>query len=153
MKEDKYLIAVENLFKAIDIAVNSLHKYPQERLGDDFIDFYKGLKNKILNHEIKFKNLKSHKYNIEAVFTYFQECSGPDVEYFWKQIKDANLPFTRKNRLQKILKRKRIINAIEYDFVTDIIVPYHQEGMITEEEVILLNTYLGNFENRKKNKV
>ena len=150
MKEDKYLIAVENLFKAIDIALNSLHKYPQERLGDDFIDFYKGLKNKILNHEIKFKNLKSHRYNIEAVFTYFHECSGPDVEYFWKQIKDANLPFTRKNRLQKILTRKKINNDIEYDFVTDVIVPYQQEGMITEEEVILLNTYLGNFENSKR---
>ena len=52
--------------------------------------------------------------------------------------------------MAKILKRKKINNDIEYDFVTDLIVPYQQEGMITEEEVILLNAYLGKFENRKR---
>jgi hypothetical protein len=52
--------------------------------------------------------------------------------------------------MQKILKRKKIINDIEYDFVTDVIVPYQHEGMITEEEVILLNTYLGDFEKKAK---
>jgi hypothetical protein len=60
------------------------------------------------------------------------------------------LPYKRENRMAKILKRKKIINDIEYDFVTDVIVPYQQEGMITEEEVISLNTYLGDYENRKK---
>lgn len=150
MKNEKYLVAVENLFKAIDIAINSFNKYPPVRLGSDFIDFYTGLKNKILNHEEKFKNLRSHKYNIETVFTYFQECSGPDIEFFWKQIKEANLPYKRENRMLKILKRKRINTIIEYDFVTDVIVPYQQEGMITEEEVVLLNAYLGDFEKRKK---
>lgn len=41
MKENKYLIAVDNLFKAIDIAVNLPDKYPQIKLGDDFLDFCK----------------------------------------------------------------------------------------------------------------
>ena len=41
MKENKYLIAVDNLFKAIDIAVNLPDKYPPIKLGDDFLDFCK----------------------------------------------------------------------------------------------------------------
>jgi hypothetical protein len=151
MREEKYLIAIGNLFKAIDLAIYSFNKFPPIQLGDDFVDFYKGLKNKILNHEKKFKNMTSHKYNIEAVFTYFQECSGPDVEEFWKQIKEAGLPYKRENKMVKILKRKKIKNDIEYDFVTDVIVPYQQEGMITEEEEILLKKYLGDFEMKRKN--
>ena len=150
MKEDKYLIAIENLFKAIDIALDSFNKYPPIKLGEDFIDFYKGLKNKILNHEKKFKNMTSHKYNIEAVFTYFQECSGSDVEEFWKQIKEAGLPYKRQNKLAKILKRRKINNDIEFDFVTDVIVPYRKDGLITEEESILLKQYLGDFEMKVK---
>ena len=47
--------------------------------------------------------------------------------------------------MAKILKRKKINNDIEYDFVTDVIVPYQQEGMITEEEVILLKYLFGEF--------
>jgi hypothetical protein len=149
MKEDKYLNAVEILFKAIDIALDSFNKYPPIRLGDDFVDFYKGLKLKILNHETKFKNLTSHKYNIEAVFTYFQEGSGPDVEEFWRRIKEENLPFKRENKMAKILKRKKINNNIEYDFVTDVMIPYLQEGLITEEELVLLKAYLGKFEEKQ----
>ena len=117
-------------------------------LGNDFVDFYKGLKNKISGHEIKYQNMTSHKYNIETVFTYFQECSGPDVEEFWKQIKEANLPYKRENKLAKILKRSKINNDLEYDFVTDVIVPYQQEGLITEEQAFLLSNYLGNFEKK-----
>ena len=50
----------------------------------------------------------------------------------------------------KILKRKKINNDIEYDFVTDVIVPYKQEGLITEEEMTLLGTYLDKFEEKHR---
>ena len=50
----------------------------------------------------------------------------------------------------KILKRKKINNDVKYDFVVDLLLPYQQEGLLTYEEVILLNNYLGDFEKKKK---
>jgi hypothetical protein len=153
MESKKYTEAALNLSKAAEIAIESLKKFPHEG-GDASFDFtlncYIGFAASIKNPKPIYRNLRSLKYLEEDVFTWFQEGSGKDVEEFWKRIKEEGLPYKRKNRMQKILKRKKIINAIEYDFVTDVIVPYQQEGMITEEEVILLNTYLGDCDKRKK---
>ena len=63
------------------------------------------------------------------MFILFQEGSGEGVEYFWRKIKEKNLPFNRNNKLTKIFKRKRIINDLEYDFITDVMMPYYQEGL------------------------
>jgi len=78
----------------------------------------------------------------------FQEGSGNHVEAFWKEIKNAGLPFKRENKLVKILKRGKIKNALEYDFIIDVLVPYQQEGLLTQEEVVLLNQMIGEFENK-----
>ena len=154
MKDDKYVVAVNNLFTAIDIAIKSIKKYPPINWDDNavnqFVDVYIMYKERRTNCEKKFQNLSSLKYSVQDIFTYFQECSGLAVEEFWKQIKDAGLPYKRENKLAKILKRRKINNDIEYDFVTDVIVPYTQEGLITEEESILLKQYLGNFEMKVK---
>ncbi|MNY73060.1 hypothetical protein D3C86_2117470 [compost metagenome] len=50
----------------------------------------------------------------------------------------------------KILKRKKINNIREYDFVIDVMIPYEQEGLIDQDEVILLNDLISQFEMRKK---
>jgi len=154
MASKKFTEATQNLSKAAEIAIESLEKFPPKEYD---LDSYKHVLNCckerlffINNPEPKYQNLRSLKYLEEDVFIRFKECSGEDVEEFWKRIKEENLPFKRENKMAKILKRKKINNDIEYDFVTDVIVPYQQEGMITEEEVILLNTYLGNFENSKR---
>lgn len=151
---NKYLAAVDNLIKAIDIAIKSVKKYPPINWDDEavnqFVDVYIMYKERRINCEKKFQNLSSLKYNVQDIFTYFQECSGPDVEEFWKQIKEADLPYKRENKLAKILKRRKINNDIEYDFVTDVIVPYQQEGLINEEESLLLKKYLGDFEMKVK---
>lgn len=153
-ESEKFTKAKFNLAKAAEIAIESLKKFPSNNWDNSFLNHflncYKKFEYDIKNPEPKFRNLRSLKYLEEDVFIWFQEGSGENVEYFWEKIKEEGLPYKRKNKMQKILKRKKIINAIEYDFVTDVIVPYQQEGMITEEEVILLNTYLGDFEKRKK---
>jgi hypothetical protein len=154
MASKKFIEAAQNLSKAATIAIESLKKYPPKywETGElnHVVNCYDERLFFINNPEPKFQNMRSLKYLEEDVFTRFQECSGENVEEFWKRIKEENLPFKRENKMAKILKRKKINNDIEYDFVTDVIVPYQQEGMITEEEAVLLNTYLGNFENRQK---
>lgn len=154
MASKKFIEATQNLSKAAEIAIESLEKFPPKEYD---LDSYKHIlyccKERLFfinNPEPKYQNLRSLKYLEEDVFIRFKECNGESIEEFWRRIKEENLPFKRENKMAKILKRKKINNDIEYDFITDVIVPYQQEGMITEEEVILLNTYLGNFENRKR---
>jgi hypothetical protein len=155
MPSKKYEEVSLNLIKAADIAIESIKKFPPKKESKDFsrhlLNCYQENKELIINAEPKFRNLTSLKYDYEVIFTRFQEGSGEDVEEFWKQIKEASLPYKRENKMAKILKRKKIKNDIEYDFVTDVIVPYQQEGMITEEEEILLKKYLGDFEMKRKN--
>lgn len=154
MASKKFTEAAQNLSKAAEIAIESLKKFPPKEYDNDYYKYIlKCCIERLFfinNPEPKYRNLRSLKYLEEEVFTRFQECSGENVQEFWRRIKEENLPFKRENKIAKILKRKKINNDIEYDFVTDVIVPYQQEGMISEEEVILLNIYLGNFENRKR---
>lgn len=153
---DKYTEAALNLSKASEIAIESIKKFPPKKWDDwtfnHILSCYEERKNMINNPEPKFRKLRSLKYLEEDVFTRFQEGSGEDVEYFWKRLKEEELPYERENKMAKILNRKKINNDIEYDFVTDVIVPYQQEGLITEEEMILLGTYLSKFEEKHRNK-
>jgi hypothetical protein len=154
MKSAKYLQAVENLVKAIDIAIDVVKVSPlkdfREQDKQQFILVYSDWKEDIINPEPQYANMASLKYSIDAVFTYFQEGSGQTVELFWQKIKEVDLPYKRENKMAKILKRKRIKNDIEFDFVIDVLVPYQQEGLINEDDVVLLNKLIGDFE--KKNK-
>lgn len=161
MKQDKYTEASQNLAKAADIAIAVVQKFPPKGWNEHyvtenkneinhFIDVYKEWKENALNPKPQFRNLKSLKFVYENIFTEFQEGNGDYVEEFWKEIKTQNLPFKRENKLAKILKRKKINNIHEYNFVIDVIVPYQQEELINTEEVVLLNEWLGVFENRKK---
>jgi hypothetical protein len=150
MKNLKYKQAVENLTEATNIAIQVIKEYPPKELNDfqwnHIINVYYEWKEGIVNPEPKFDNMGSLKYSIDAVFTYFQEDKGHTVDKFWEKIKEANLPYKRENKLAKILKRKRIKDDIEYDFVIDVIIPYQQEGLINEDEVVLLNNLIADFE-------
>jgi hypothetical protein len=155
MKNAKYVEASENLVKAIDIAIDVLKVAPpkdfREQDKQQFISVYSGWKEELINPQLQYANMASLKYSIDEVFTYFQEDSGQTVETFWQKIKEADLPYKRENKMAKILKRKRIKDDIEYNFVIDVLTPYHQEGLITEEELVLLNQWIGDFENKTKN--
>lgn len=154
-KSEKYIKLANELCKATIIAIDSIQKHPEKNWSDEysknkFIEFYQNSRELIENAEPKFQNMSSLKYDQDAILTYFQESSGEDVEYFWKQIKEQDLPFKRENKMLKILKRKKINNDIEYDFVIDVMVAYRQEDMITDDEVKLLNDYIAAFENKKR---
>lgn len=133
---------------AIDVLkANRPQEWEKEQI-DLVINFYIDCRERILNPLPEYANLRSLKYLQQDVFTLFQESSLPFVAPFWEKIKEKNLPYKRENRLAKILKKGKIINRQEYDYVVDTIVPFRQQQLITEEEATLLNKYIGNFEER-----
>lgn len=163
MASKKYIEARDNLIKAIDLANEALLKYPNGKEKQEFV--YDGIsytvlewtikwlnevKKRRLNEEKKYETLQSLKYSIEDVFTYFQEAAGPDVDEFWRLIKEANLPYERENKLEKIMTRGRICNDIEYDYVIDTIVPFQQEGILSNEDVKKLNEMIEKFERKRR---
>ena len=137
------------LSKVIDIAIESMRKFPSESWSKETLDHvvncYKEYKEYAINPEPKFKKIASLKYLIEDVFTRFQEGSGKDVEYFWQELKKQNLDYSRKDKLDKIIKSGKIKSRIEFEYVTDIIVVAEQEGRITKDEAMLLGNMLDNF--------
>ncbi|PTB97354.1 hypothetical protein C9994_03200 [Marivirga lumbricoides] len=153
-KKRTYQEDVEKLFKAIDISIESYKTYPPKDWTQDIVKMVTSNLEKdklsIINAEPKFRTLASLKYDIEAVFTYFQEATGETVEYFWKKIDEAGLDFKRENKLEKILDRGKIRGRIEYEYVTDMIIVAEQVGMTSKEETKRLSDMLGNYEARKR---
>lgn len=153
----KYKELIEEYEKMMDIAIWSLKNFDSKPLygihKENFYKYYEEEKKRRLSIETgKFASIASLKYNINDALIFFNEASNEAIEQFWKRIKEESLPFKRENKLKKILKRKRIANDIEFDFVTDVLVPYIQEGLITQEEELLLKQYLGDFELKAKKK-
>lgn len=153
MNNDQYNTEAVRLAKAIGIAIDAFETYCPENFKphqqQHMIDTYKGWKESALQPEQRYRNLTSLKYDIENVFTYFQEGTGPTVEYFWKRISEEGLDYARENKLKKILQRGKIRGRIEYDYVTDMLVVAQQVGMINQEEAQQLNDYLAVWEKRK----
>lgn len=149
-----YTQELENLVKAIDIAIESYQNFPPKLWNENHIKIvtYQLMEEKstVIHAEPKFRNLSSLKYSIKTVFTYFQEASGPAVEHFWNKIEEAKLGYKRINHLEKILERGKIKNRIEFEYVTDMVVSAQQLKMITQHEAQNLKFMLGEFEKRKK---
>ncbi len=145
----------QKLAKAIDIAVDAFtHVCPKnftKENQDHFIKTYLKWKESCLNPEAKYRNLQSLKYDINNVFTYFQEGTGPTVEYFWGKIAEAGLYYNRENRIKKILDRGKIRGRVEFECVVDMFVVAQQNGMITKDEALRLSDILKNYELKNKN--
>ncbi|TGD58945.1 hypothetical protein [Flavobacterium humi] len=154
MVKDKYTQSVNEISKAADIAVKVIKQYPpsywDEKTVSHVVNCYIEWKNDAENPQPQFANLKSLKFVMQCILTMFHEGHGIFVEEFWKEIKNQKLPYKRENKMVKILKRKKINNIREYDFVIDVMIPYEQEGLINHDEVILLNDLISQFETRKK---
>lgn len=152
-KTRTYETESQKLANAIDIAVEAFTNVCPENFTlenqNHMIKTYQGWKESCLNPEPKFRNLSSLKYEIDAVFTYFQEGAGPTVEYFWNRIKGENLDYKRENKLKKVLDRGKIKGRVEFNFVIDMFVVAQQNGMISQEEAEQLNVMLEKFEQRK----
>ncbi|WP_300659931.1 hypothetical protein [Fluviicola sp.] len=156
MEKKSYPNEVEKLLKAIDLSIEAYKKYPPKDWTPDIVKtvtaHLEDHKNRILNAEEKFKILKSLKYDIDAVFTFFQEGAGEAVAYFWKRIEEEGLDYERVNKLEKILKRGKIKGIVEYDYVIDIILVAEQKQWITVEELKKLNQMIGEYESKRKRK-
>lgn len=148
----KYEEKVENLSKVINIAIRNLEQHPPKGFDknhlEQFINTYLDLKNNALNPKPQHKNTTSLKYIENDVFTYFQEGFGEAVNVFWEEVKEEKLPYKRINKISKILKRKKIKSQLEYDFITDVIVPYQKEGLIDNQDLESLNKMISDFENK-----
>ena len=149
-----YMKKAQNLGRAIDIAIEVVKKNPPKDYDQShinhFIETYLDLKEMALNPKPEFATTKSLAYLIDDVFTYFQEGTGEDVNIFWQEIKKAELPYKRENKLSKIFKRKRIKNQREYDLVIDTMIPYQQLGLIDDADIIVLNKFISDFEQKHK---
>ncbi len=156
MAKLSYTEQTKDLIEVIDIAIESIKKFPPEGFENNdlnhFENVYLNFRNKALNPEPAYKNSHSFGYLKNDVLIYFQEGTGDAIDYFWKQIKDRKLGYERKNNVSKILKRRKIKNKIEYDFVMDVIVPYQQEGLINEFDVNQLNQMVLEFETKLEKK-
>lgn len=144
-KRRNYNDAIKEFAKAIDLSIETKKKYHPEQ----DISHEQGLKQMAENAEPPFKSIHSLKYLEEALFTYYNEAQGEDVNYFWSLIKSNELPYERENKLEKILSKNKISNIHEYDFVIDNLVVYQQEGMITTEQTATLSRLIGEYEQRK----
>ena len=153
-KRRTYQEEVEKLCRAIDISIDSYKSHPPKGWTPEIVNMVTSNleKDKLsrIEAEPKFRTLASLKYDIEAVFTYFQEATGKTVEYFWKKIGEADLDYKRENKLEKILNRGEIKGRIEFEYVTDMIVVAEQVGMTSKEETIKLSIMLGEYESRSK---
>lgn len=154
MKNSEYEIQVYNLDKVINIAIEVIKNNPPKGFTDSninqFLDTYLDIKNAISNPDPKHKNSTSLKYYTNDVFTFFQEGHGDAVSIFWDKIKEINLPFKRENKILKILKRRKINSQIEYDFVTDVMNPYKTEGLISNDDLSLINDLLRDYEKKQR---
>jgi hypothetical protein len=146
----KYQTELENLIRACEIAIQTYSNFWPKHLKKSDLDWTilceNERKNRLINRKTPFNTLVSLKDVYEEIFTYFQEGSGQMVDEFWKLIKESGLPYKRENKLAKILKRGKVKNHIEYDFIKDVIGPYLQDNMITTIEAELLDSYLMAFE-------
>lgn len=156
MPKRSYADEAKLLAQAIGLAIEAFKSHPplgwENGQVEHCVAVYTEYKTDVLNPQPQYHNLQSLKHIHDAAFTYFQEGSGAAVEHFWQQIKAQALPYERQNKMAKILKRQKITNQTEHDFVTDTMIAYLQNGMITQAEVVLLNSYLHAFEDRMSKK-
>lgn len=149
-KRKTYEAEAIKLAKAIDFALEAFRVESPSAWDlsqvEHVILCYKEWKDSCLNPAAQFKKLSSLQYLENDVFTYFNESTGPTVEYFWNKIKEDKLDFQRENKLDKIIRRGKIRGRIEYDYVKDLIGVAGSSGLISNSEIIKLNLMIGEFE-------
>jgi hypothetical protein len=101
-----------------------------------------------LTPEPAFATVRSLAYLEEAYLTYWNEAAGGHVERFWQAVAERALPYKRRDILREVLNRGRIGSEAEYETVTDSLAVQQQLGMISAEEAIKLNEFLGQYEER-----
>jgi hypothetical protein len=154
MPSDKYIIAINNLNKIIDLAIEAIRKYPPYNMNNDeithFVNVYSEYKREPSENERKFQNLQSVKQSEDDILVFFNEGHGTCVNEFWNLIASNKIPFKRKNKLKNVLSRKKIKNSFEYDYVIDSMGFFIQEEIISKLELEILNKAISDFELKNK---
>jgi len=152
MKKD-YNSSAQQLVDIIDIALDCFQSFPPENFNithvNQFVKTYIDYKEKVINPEPKFRNIKSLNYLVNDTLIYFQESTGRTVEEFWKKIQSNQIDIKRENKFEKILKRGKIKNNIEYDTIIDLYNHYLESKIPSKEEINRVNDMITQFENRR----
>ncbi len=150
-----YQERADRLAKTADIAdkiIRDSNTIP-EASKHQFLNWGQLVKDKALNPEPPFRKVVSIKFLENDFLIYWNESEGPDIDKFWKELNEKEIDFERKDIIQLVLKRKKIKNIHEYNYVTDNIVVAEQIVRIDKEQVAELNRLLSEFEQRQtKNK-
>jgi hypothetical protein len=153
MNKLDYKIQAELLVKVIDIAIECFKNNPpvefEESHINQFVNTYLDFKNKAINPEPRFNNIKSLNQIKNDVLIYFQEGTGNAVNAFWKKISLNNIDIKRTNKLEKILKRGKIKNQTEFDNVIDLYNSYIESNSISQEDILKINNLISEFEKSK----
>ena len=153
-KKQSYQDRAERLAKTVDIAESVIKA--SDTLSEDIksrmLQWGQQVKQMALNPEPQFKRLASVKYLENDFLTYWNEAGGPDVEKFWSIVSNSGIVSERKDMMSAILKRRRIKDIHEYDYVIDSIEVAEQVGKIDGDQVVELSKFLGEFEQRNAGK-
>lgn len=146
---DRFEIEQKKLLEIIDVAFLAYNKYENSYEPELFKNIIRFIAEYRKHAESPKRRRLSNLNDItQMVLIYFQEGFGPDVDFFWNEIEARRIDLKRVDVLEKILRKKRISNDSEYDFVTDMLVEAQQTGQITEETAELLDHYLGIYEKK-----
>src|SRR5829696_5669155 len=127
-KKQTYQERADRLAKTINIAETILKSSDShsDDMRSHMLQWGQQIRDMALNPEPQFKRVASIKYLENDFLTYWNEASGPDVERFWLTVGNSSIDFERKDILKAILKRRRIKDIHEYDYVVDSIVVAEQ---------------------------
>lgn len=92
------------------------------------------------------RTLSQLRYLESAFLTPWNE--GPWIETceFWKAVRQAGLPYIRRDLLAEIFERGRITTREHFDFATDIIGGAEAEGLLDSQQVHRLSEMIGAYE-------
>jgi len=152
MSKTNYNSQAELIAQIIDIAISCFRNTPPEGFDEhqikQIINTYLDYKKDVLSPQPQYKNLASLNQIKNEVLTVFQESSSKTIETFWNEIEAKKLNIRRANPLDKIMKRGKIKNQIEYDTVIDLFTPYIQKNMLSQQEIDKINKMIIDFEKR-----
>lgn len=107
-------------------------------------------KHSALNPPPQFKRIDSLKCLEAEHFWYWNEKTGPHIREYWKAIANAGLPFKGKDIIAMVLKRGRVKDIHEFDFLKDELFAAEQIGRISNPEAEIIKAAMVKFECRKK---
>ena len=103
-------------------------------------------KDMALNPLPQYKRIDSLKCIEAEHFWYWNEKSGPHIREYWKAISKAGLPYKGKDIIALVLKRGRVKDIYEFDFLKDELFVAEQTKRLTSAEAQTIKAAMVKFE-------